>query len=156
MIDIKNVAIWLSGDDTGLSSKFLAQLAIGNPLPEINYPHDPSDFGRCHRFLERLEPADQDAVLTLASHRSEVWERLVECWDELTDLYKEEWPSGKAPKLYARMQELIKEPECEHCGGTGEVTVDEQVYPGEPHTAPIGTRTCICRVRDEDDDHDRE
>lgn len=35
---------------------------------------------------------------------------------------------------------------CGHCGGTGEVTVDEQVYPGEPHMAPIGTRTCVCKT----------
>lgn len=40
---------------------------------------------------------------------------------------------------------------CEMCEDTGEVTVDEQVYPGEPHTAPIGTRKCICQLPDEDD-----
>ena len=151
-IDTQKVATWLAGDDTGMSSKFLAKLALGVPLPEINYPYDPSDFGRCYRFLQVLEPSDQDKVLDLASHRSAEWERLIECWDELVELYLEEWPTGRAPKLYARMQELLKEPVCEDCGGTGEVTVDEQVYPGEPHTAPIGTRTCHCQARDNDDD----
>ena len=41
---------------------------------------------------------------------------------------------------------------CEHCDGTGEVSVDEQVYPGEPHTASIGTRKCICMLPGEYDE----
>lgn len=40
---------------------------------------------------------------------------------------------------------------CEHCGGTGELSSMEAVYPGEPHMADIGTRPCICQIRDEDD-----
>ena len=31
---------------------------------------------------------------------------------------------------------------CDTCGDSGEITVDEQVYPGEPHMAPIGTKPC--------------
>jgi hypothetical protein len=39
---------------------------------------------------------------------------------------------------------------CEECGGTGEVRTMEPVYPdaGSP-MADIGTRTCICRKRQE-------
>ena len=37
---------------------------------------------------------------------------------------------------------------CEFCGGTGEVTTMEQVYPNEPHYAPIGTAKCICQLDD--------
>jgi len=40
---------------------------------------------------------------------------------------------------------------CEDCDDTGEVTTSEQVYPGEPHMADIGTRACHCKSRDEDD-----
>ncbi len=43
------------------------------------------------------------------------------------------------------------EPVCEYCGGTGEVDSMEQVYAGEPHMAPIGTRKCICQVEAEQD-----
>lgn len=43
------------------------------------------------------------------------------------------------------------DPNCEHCGGTGEVTTMEQVYPNEPHYAPIGTRDCICTLPTEED-----
>lgn len=41
---------------------------------------------------------------------------------------------------------------CDICHDTGEVTVDEQVYPGEPHTAPIGTAPCECVVGEINDE----
>ncbi len=45
---------------------------------------------------------------------------------------------------------------CTTCGGTGEVGVMEPVYPGEPHTADIGTKPCPdCRSH-QDDDSDEE
>lgn len=45
---------------------------------------------------------------------------------------------------------------CVHCLGTGEMTVDEAVYAGEPHMAPIGTQKCICQLGDQDDYDDQE
>lgn len=46
-----------------------------------------------------------------------------------------------------------KEEECETCGGTGEVSCMERVYPNEPHMADIGTEPCPdCQSRDEDYD----
>lgn len=47
--------------------------------------------------------------------------------------------------------DLFDEGIWEHCGGTGEVSVQEQVYAGEPHTADIGTQKCICQLSDPDD-----
>ncbi len=44
----------------------------------------------------------------------------------------------------------LEEEVCEHCGGTGEVSVTESVYPGEPHMAMVGTRTCECSIREEE------
>lgn len=38
---------------------------------------------------------------------------------------------------------------CAVCRGEGEITVDEQVYPGEPHMAPTGIRKCECQIRDD-------
>ncbi len=41
---------------------------------------------------------------------------------------------------------------CETCGGTGEVSVMEHVYAGEPHMADIGTARCPdCNLPDEDE-----
>lgn len=41
---------------------------------------------------------------------------------------------------------------CEDCEGTGEVSCDEAVYQGEPHTASVGTRKCICQLNNEDNE----
>lgn len=42
--------------------------------------------------------------------------------------------------------------ECATCEDTGEVDTMEQVYPNEPHTAPIGTGPCPDCMGDADDD----
>lgn len=42
---------------------------------------------------------------------------------------------------------------CPECGGTGEIPIQSQVYPGEPHMADLGdTIPCpVCKVREPDD-----
>lgn len=41
------------------------------------------------------------------------------------------------------MVEVKEEEEvCETCGGLGVISCMEQVYPGEPHYAPIGESAC--------------
>ena len=53
--------------------------------------------------------------------------------------------------------EPVEEEEvCEFCGGTGEISSMEYVYAGEPHMADIGTKTCICRIKNEDDFDDQQ
>ncbi len=44
------------------------------------------------------------------------------------------------------MSTPIAEETCELCGGEGEITTMEQVWPGEPHYAPIGTQRCLCQI----------
>ena len=39
----------------------------------------------------------------------------------------------------------VVEDVCEHCGGTGEVSCMEAVYPGEAPMAMVGTRKCECQ-----------
>lgn len=107
---------WLHSDDTGLSSMVMARrlaplAGIDRPIcgprdPDdaTAHPCDPGDFGRCVGLL--------DAVPELRPHLgameqvSPVWSGLIDSWDELEALYREELPKGKAPKLFARLQEL--------------------------------------------------
>jgi hypothetical protein len=99
---------WLAGGDTGTSSITIWSVMTGRPRPKVGWwpdiPHDPADFGRCHRLLENF-PAWR-ARLPEVSAKHPEWAGLVEAWDELTSLYLEELPSGRGPKLYARMTEL--------------------------------------------------
>lgn len=50
--------------------------------------------------------------------------------------------------------EIPYEFNCDICEDTGETTVMETVYAGEPHQAPTGTQTCICRLHEEDDNQE--
>lgn len=104
---------WLNGADTGTSSLAIfavcserGGLAFGHRGALGDPPWDPSDFGRCHRLLERF-PAWRSRLSEVAS-RFPAWRRLVPAWDELEALYREEEPSGTAPKLYALLKKLTR------------------------------------------------
>jgi hypothetical protein len=63
------------------------------------HPHDPSDLCRC-LAIQKNPPEHMRGV-------SAEWAILVDHWRELADMLAEEHPSGRAPKTYARMQELF-------------------------------------------------
>lgn len=98
---------WLASDDTGLSSKYMARMLGNGPHCDYNYPHDPSDFGRCYRLLQ-VVPALRERLQDMAATGWQ-WAAIVKHWAELEALYLEEFPSGNAPKLFKRMDELLRE-----------------------------------------------
>lgn len=106
---------WLLGPDTGTSSltMFLVlcstdearnacQARLGSWGP--SHPHDPDDFGRCHRLLEKF-PAWREQLPRVARIFPK-WARLIERWDEVTTLYLEELPTGRCRKAYDLMKSL--------------------------------------------------
>jgi hypothetical protein len=99
---------WLASDRTGLSSKYMAHVLTGKTLgAKYAHPHDPSDFGRCLGLLEAV-PAFRDR-LSMMSAESGEWDRLVHSWYEIERLYREELPSGRAPKCFEKMRKLLGE-----------------------------------------------
>lgn len=103
---------WLAGSDTGSSSITIWAVMTGHRRPRDHVPsepHDAADFGRCHRLL-KLFPAWRERLPEVSALYPE-WVPLVDAWDELTALYLEELPSGRAPRLYARMVELTAPPQ---------------------------------------------
>ncbi len=98
---------WLRGGDTGISSETIWAVMM-NRSPGARFrpdtPADPSDFGRCHRLLQAF-PWMRDRLGEVAAAYPK-WKPLVDAWAELEALYVEESPSGTAPKLWARMNEL--------------------------------------------------
>lgn len=96
---------WLASDDVGASSQYMAFVLGTGPLCERRHPLDPDDFGRCHRLLEAVEGLRERVPLMAVCGQS--WKVLAEHWDELETLYREELPTGNAPRLYTRMQELF-------------------------------------------------
>ena len=98
---------WMINGDTGTSSETIWHVMTGAPVKWCGVPLDPADFGRCYRLLKVMPSWKARMPEVAARFRS--WAPLVEAWDELTALYEEEVPNhrGLAPKLYARMSELL-------------------------------------------------
>lgn len=104
-------AAWRRSDDTGVSSCYLADILENGISDEQHrfpnpYPHDPGDFGRCVRMLEAAPELREYLHRMLDPEHGPEWNAIAAAWDELEALYREEMPSGTAPRLYARLQEL--------------------------------------------------
>jgi hypothetical protein len=99
---------WLTNGDTGTSSETIWSVMMDRPITRPRWfpdtPHDPDDFGRCYRLLNVMP--SWRARLPEVGAKYPIWRPLVEAWDELTALWEAELPSGRLPKLYARIQEL--------------------------------------------------
>jgi hypothetical protein len=71
------------------------------------HPHDPADFGRCLGLL--IAVPEFRPRLAEMSNCSSQWSAIVAAWNELETLYNEEFPTGRAPRCYAKMKELLQE-----------------------------------------------
>jgi hypothetical protein len=89
--DYKAIAEWLAGDDTGVSSKYMASVAISGKLIESKWidttPSDAPDLGRCVRLLEKC-PTVRNCFPTLRL-AAPVWAIYIDHWDELSCFIKE-------------------------------------------------------------------
>ncbi len=106
---------WLINGEVGVSSKTICSVMLGtvdtsrdDAWCEYSHPHDPDDFMRCRLLLKRIP--EWRSELHRVAEIFPSWRYLVEYWDELDALYEEEVPNdkGRAPRLYARMNELIE------------------------------------------------
>jgi hypothetical protein len=104
-----DIQAWLRNGDTGISSLTIANALARVPSNYFDVPHDPDDFGRCYRLL-KVMPGWRARLNEVAAQFPD-WKPLVAAWDELTALYEQELPSGTAPRLYKRIQELRTAPE---------------------------------------------
>jgi hypothetical protein len=107
-IDPKAWAWFMSGD-TGTSSKTIWSVMTGIPIDCADVPYDPSDFGRCHRLLEKF-PEWRERLGEVAA-RYPVWGPLVREWPALTRRYVRAIEQGRksAPKMWHRMETLVDE-----------------------------------------------
>lgn len=99
-------------DDMGMSSKtiysvFQRDKSCLDSHPDI--PYDPDDFGRCYRLLKKIKQGKE--LIEKVAKEYPMWTPFAREWDELTRLWEEESqrPEKTAPKLYKKMQELVKE-----------------------------------------------
>ena len=101
---------WMTGRDTGMSSKALAAAALGQEAEDDAFPWDPADLGRCLRLIRAVPFVEARGLPALAG-RCSVWRQYAAHWDELRQLMSDEvgldWEKAHAaPKTYDRMQTL--------------------------------------------------
>jgi hypothetical protein len=100
-----SAAEWLLSGDTGLSSEAIMAWMLGAREGRFRHPHDPADLGRCLRLLDRIP--EWRARLGEMAAASPQWSALVGVWAELEGLYREEEPTGNAPRCFRRMREVL-------------------------------------------------
>jgi hypothetical protein len=105
-IELPTVALWLTGNTTGISSKYMAEVAITGQCVKSRWgdttPHDAPDLGRCVNLLD-IAPSVRDCFPVLRE-ASPVWAAYIDHWDELDAL----WRQGDYHVTTIRMYELRK------------------------------------------------
>lgn len=105
---------WLSGDDTGISSKAIMTHLNGGKVRGWSNPSDPADLGRCLRLLRQF-PELATRINEMAAV-GPVWAALVARWDELRACMESEvgldWEKAQsAPRTYKLMKDIIAKAE---------------------------------------------
>ena len=98
------IAFWMKHGEHGLSSKCMAWMLQDkpiHPIAETAWPHDRSDFGRCHKLLAIVPEfyGRMDRMKVCGTQ----WASLVDHWDELTALYE-----ANDPSIGQRIRQLTK------------------------------------------------
>ena len=96
----RKIALWMSGNGVGNSSKAIASATLGAVSTRDDYPRDGDDLGRCLRLIEMV-PECRAGVDMLAAV-SGPWKRLAAEWDTLAEMHRQ----GDRG-LHAKMRALI-------------------------------------------------
>jgi hypothetical protein len=102
-----NAKQWLAHGHRGLSSEAIFSKMTGMALSRLwqnQHPCDPADFKRCMDLLDMV-PEFANRMQEM-KEVSEQWAAVVDHWDELVQLYYDEYDTRTCQKLYGRMKEL--------------------------------------------------
>lgn len=114
--ELQNAEWWALNGEHGTSSitmfnqlsRTLQTRALKNGYP--SHPSDPDDFKRCYKLLQAVP--QWKSKLGELKKLSPVWERLVDHWDKLTEMYeqneKENWKNYEKIGMYEFMDKLIR------------------------------------------------
>jgi hypothetical protein len=102
--ELTAIAEWLMGDDTGVSSQYMASVAVAGRVIKGRWfdstPFDAPDLGRCVRLIERIPTVKK--CFPVLRQASPVWDSYIANWDELTVL----WHQGDYHTTTERMRKL--------------------------------------------------
>jgi hypothetical protein len=101
----ERASAWITGHDTGASSKAIWAVMMGRELPRYAYPSDDDDLGRCLRLLDAIP--EWKPRLREMERVSPYWAALVQHWDELSFRHRD----GR--NVSARMRQILDPIEAE-------------------------------------------
>ena len=110
--ELGKIGRWLVDGDIGLSSLAMASFYLtagngGECASRLMTPSDPSDFGRCVKFLDEcVDPSNRYTLIYGLGDTVKAWKRVKDEWFVLTKLYHEEKNQTSAPKLYEFMKKI--------------------------------------------------
>jgi len=99
---------WLEHGERGQSSKSIFATLSLTGLNEYkgNFPYDPDDFSRCHGLLDIVPEFRKQ--LHKMKDVSDVWSKLFDNWDKLTEMYLELKQYKKSNGMFEFMQTIYK------------------------------------------------
>jgi hypothetical protein len=103
--------LWVTGSDTGTSSKAILIRMLGGMPAWHTFPHDASDLGRCLRLLARF-PSWRQRIGEMAEV-SGPWAAMTREWDALEKCMVDEvgihWEKGQSARLTCAMLARLKD-----------------------------------------------
>jgi len=112
-VPLELFADWLANGERGPSSDAMVHAFTGRSVgcrytrPTDDYPCGPGSLHGCVRLLDQHPWARQ--FLGLVADLGPTWAALIDGWDELEQLLREETPTGMCPRTYARINQIIRE-----------------------------------------------
>jgi hypothetical protein len=97
---------WHERGEIGTSPETIWSAFTGSRPALLDIPYDPDDFRRCKQLLDLIPEWRADLNRVAKVYR---WYLpFVEAWPDLERMYAAEAPTGSCPKMYERMQVLVR------------------------------------------------
>lgn len=93
---------WFECDETGLSSKYLANALSGYSAPDKPHPWDAGDFGRCVKLVDAVPEFRHLLHLLAEPQHGPVWNAIGARWADFEALYR----AGRLADLTADLKAL--------------------------------------------------
>lgn len=101
---------WFNHGEQGTSSQTIYQIMTSKNIHGfiLDHPYDPDDFRRCYGLL-KMVPEWKGRIDEMRKV-SPVWNRLVDHWDKLTEMFEASLKSKDqdASEMFELMQKIIK------------------------------------------------
>ena len=97
---------WIVSGDTGISSETMWAAINGVENHWKGVPHDPSDFGRCYRYVNTCCITREQMEIVKIYHPP--FTPFIDNWDNICKLYESE-QHGRMVKTYDYIKSLLEE-----------------------------------------------